>query len=212
MRFVPFNKSVCYGAVTALLATAVAAPLNVMAQPAAPVHVFFRIQTAASISGPISGRLLIFLKPGSGDKEVSVSEFNPQETWVAAREVHDLTPGTAIEFDADELAYPKAFSALPAGDYEAQAVLDTDHNYNYKERDSDDWISNVVSLPSWTPGSGADPVLTLDHHPEENPRRAAAMADAKAQAKPGIAQLEEFESTSLSLFWGHKTTIRAWVI
>ena len=212
MRFVPFNKSVCYGAVTALLATAVAAPLNVMAQPAAPVHVFFRIQTAASISGPISGRLLIFLKPGSGDKEVSVSEFNPAETWVAAREVHDLAPGTAIEFDADELAYPKAFSTLPAGNYEAQVVLDVDHSYNYKERTPEDWISNVVSLPSWTPGSGADPVLTLDHHPETNPRFASMMADAKAQAKPGVAQLEEFDSPMLSRFWGHPMKIKAWVI
>jgi enterochelin esterase-like enzyme len=212
MGFTQSGKSSSLGLMAILLA-AVSASIQLSAQAVpAPIHVFFRIQTASSISTPVSGRLLIFLKQGSGDKEVSVSEFRPEDTWVAAREVHDLTPGTAIEFDADELAYPKAFSALPAGDYEAQAVLDTDHNYNYKERDSDDWISNVVSLPSWTPGSGADPVLTLDHHPDENPRRAAIMADAKAQAKPGVAQLEEIQSPMLSRFLGHPMTIRAWVI
>jgi hypothetical protein len=204
------SRSFCFGLLPIFLVVFSASVFG-QAVPA-PVHVFFRIQTAASIDGPVSGRLLIFLKPGSGDKEVSVSEFNPQETWVAAREVHDLAPGTAIEVDADELAYPKAFSALPAGNYEAQAVLDVDHSYNYKQRVPEDWVSNVVSLPSWTPGNGADPVLTLDHHPEKDPRFISMMADAKGQAKPGAAQLEEFESPMLSRFWGHPMRIKAWVI
>jgi enterochelin esterase-like enzyme len=208
MRFVPKIKR--FEMLVLLIVTA-SIQLFGQAVPA-PVHVFFRVQTAASISAPVSGRLLVFIKQGSGDKEVSGSEFRPEDTWVAAREVHDLAPGTAIEFDADELAYPKAFSALPAGNYEAQAVLDVGHSYSYKERVPEDWISNVVQLPAWTPGTGADPVLTLDHHPEENPRRAAAMTEARAQAKPGVAQLEEFESPMLSRFWGHKTIIRAWVI
>src|SRR5580698_7358163 len=178
----------------------------------APVHVFFRVQAAASVGAPVSGRLLIFLKEGSGDKEVSLSEFHPEGTWVAAREIHDLAPGSAIEFDADEISYPKPFSSLAPGNYEAQAVLDVDHTYNYQERVPEDWISNVVQLSSWTPGSGAEPLITLDHHPEENPRMTAMMAAAKAQAKPGVAQLEEFQSPLLSRFWGHPMSIRAWVI
>ncbi len=182
-----------------------------IAQPA-PAHVFFRIQIAQSVGAPLSGRLLLFLKAGSGDKEVSVSEFHPQETWVAAREVHDLAPGSAIEFDADEIAYPKPFSALAAGTYEAQAVLDVDHTYNYIGRSPQDWISNVVDLPAWTPGSGAEPVVTLDRHTEENPRRAQMVAAAMAQAKPGVAQQEEFESPLLSRFWGRAMKIKAWVI
>ena len=208
MRFAPkLNR---LGFLATLIA---AASIQLFSQPVpAPVHVFFRIQTASSIAAPISGRLLVFIKQGTGDKEVSVSEFHPEDTWVAAREVHDLAPGTAIEFDADELAFPKPFSALAAGNYEAQAVLDVDHTYNYKERVPEDWISNVVLLPSWTPGSGDDPVITLDHHPEENPRRAAAMAAAKAQAQPGVAQLEEFQSPLLTRFWGHPVSIKAWVI
>ena len=178
----------------------------------APVHVFFRVQAAASVGGPVSGRLLIFLKEGSGDKEVSLSEFHPEGSFVAAHEIHGLAPGAAVEFDADEMAFPKPFSTLTPGNYEAQAVLDVDHKYNYQERVGEDWISDVVPLASWTPGSGAEPVITLDHHPEENPRRAAMMAAAKAQAKPGVAQLEEFKSPVLSRFWGHPMFIRAWVI
>src|SRR5260370_32936560 len=93
-----------------------------------PVHVFFRVQAPATNTAPISGRLLIFLKAGSGDPEVSVSEFHLSDTWVCAREVHDLAPGASIEVNADEIAYPRPFSALQPGIYEAQPVLASNHN------------------------------------------------------------------------------------
>jgi len=101
---------------------------------------------------------------------------------------------------------------MPAGNYEAQAVLDVDHTYNYSGRGTKDWVSDVLPLGNWKAGTGAEPLLVLDHHAEEDPRRAAAMANLKDVAKPGIAQLEEFESPSLSRFWGHPVEIRAWVI
>lgn len=174
-------------------------------------HVFFRVQAAQSLPGPVSGRLLIFFKQGTGDKEVDVSEFHPSDTAVAAREIRDLNPGASVEVDADELAYPKHFSDFAPGAYEAQAVLDIDHTYNYSGRATADWISGVVALPNFAAGA-PETTLTLDHHPEENPRRAAAMAQAKAQARPGVAQLEEFESPLLTRFWGHSMKIKAWVI
>src|SRR5579863_5003243 len=113
--------------VSLLLAWVAFASVHLCSQaaPAAqPAHTFFRVQVAATVGAPVSGRLLVFLKAGTGDKEVSISEFHPADTWVAAREVRDLAPGATVEFDADEIAYPKPFSALPAGIYEAQAVLD----------------------------------------------------------------------------------------
>jgi enterochelin esterase-like enzyme len=177
-----------------------------------PTHVFFHVVVDSSIPAPVSGRLLIFLKQGSGDKEVSTSEFHLQDTWVAAEEVHDLAPGSAVEVDADQFAFPKAFSALTAGTYEAQAVLDVGHNYNYKERVPQDWISAVALLAGWKPGTGAEPVLTLDRHPQEDAARAAAFAKLKEAATADVAQLEEFESPLLSRFWGHPVKIRAWVI
>jgi len=175
-------------------------------------HVFFHVQAAASIGAPLNGRLLIFLKQGSGDKEVSTSEFHLQDTWVAATEVRNLAPGASVEVDADQVAFPKAFAALPAGTYEAQAVLDVDHTYAYSERSPQDWISDVVALTHWTPGAGAEPVLTLDHHSLQDPKRVAAMAGVRAEAKLPIAQAEEFASPLLSRFWGHPVKIKAWVI
>jgi enterochelin esterase-like enzyme len=177
-----------------------------------PVHTFFRIQAAASLGAPVCGRLLIFLKAGSGDKEVTTSEFHPVDTWVAAREVRDLAPGSSVEVDADEMAYPKPFSSLPPGTYEAQAVLDVDHTYNYRERVPQDWISPVVTLAGWRPGVGDEPLLTLDHHAVENAERAEALAKLKQSATTNIAQLQEFESPLLSRFWGHSVKIKAWVI
>lgn len=212
MHFGRCSRFSCFTKFAVFIAAA-AASIHGLGQAApAPVRVFFRVQAASAIAAPVSGRLLVFLKQGSGDKDVETSEFRPQETWVAAQEVHDLAPGAAVEFDADRLAFPGPFSTLTVGTYEAQAVLDVDHTYNYGGRTPQDWISKVVALPAWTPGSGAEPVLTLDRHAEENLRRVQMVAAAKAQVSPGVVQIEEFESPLLSRFWGHPVRIKACVI
>ncbi len=185
---------------------------QIRAQPAASRHVFFRVQAPSSINAPISGRILIFLKAGSGDGEVNISEFHPSDTWVAAKEVRNLAPGASVEVDADDIAYPKPFSSLATGIYETQAVLDVNHNYNYRERAPDDWVSPVVMLAGWKPGAGAEPVLTLDRRIVEDPQHAAAVQKLKDVATSDVAQLEEFESPLLSRFWGHPVKIKAWVI
>jgi enterochelin esterase-like enzyme len=180
-------------------------------EAAQPARAFFRVQAPSSIAGPISGRLLIFLKAGSGDNEVNISEFHPSDTWVAAKEVRDLVPGASVEVNADEIAYPKPFSSLPPGIYEAQAVLDVNHNYNYRERSRDDWVSPVVMLAGWKPGTGTEPVMTLERRIVEDSQHAAAMEKLKA-ATSDVAQLEEFDSPLLSHFWGRPVKIKAWVI
>ena len=91
-------------------------------------------------------------------------------------------------------------------------MLDVDHSYNYSGRGPQYWVSPVVALPHWTPGEGAGPVLQLTGHPEEVPARTEALAKMKAQAVPGVAQLEELQSPLLTRFWGRPTSIRAWVI
>src|SRR3954447_18900030 len=104
-----------------LLLSIAAGPLRT--QPATTPHVFFRVEVGRSVPAPVSGRLLIFVKVGKGDQQVDTDPFHPGATWVAAREIEDAKPGSSIEVDADETAYPKPFSSMPAGDYEAQAVL-----------------------------------------------------------------------------------------
>ena len=197
----------------AVVAAAAAAcgPSHGQSAPA-QAHVFFRVQAAASLPGPVSGRLLVFVKQGSGDKDVETSEFRPEDTWVTAREVRDLKPGASVEVDADEAAYPRPFSQLGAGTYEAQAVLDVDHTFNYSGRNAKDWVSPVAALPNWTPGAGAEPALALDRHAEENARFKEALAKAAAEAKPGVAELQIFDSPLLTKFWGRPVQIKAWVI
>ncbi len=189
-----------------------AASLPIHAQQAEqPVHTFFRVQAPPS-DGPVSGRLLIFVKEGSGDKEVSTSEMHPTDSWVCAREVRDVAPGSAIEVDADEVAFPRPFSRLPAGIYEAQAVLDVNHEYAYRERVPQDWVSPVVTLAGWKPGAREEPVLNLERRVVEDPQHANALSKLKAAAPADVAQYEEFESPLLSRFWGRSMKIKAWVI
>jgi S-formylglutathione hydrolase FrmB len=191
------------------LAPALCFPAQTSEAP--PKHAFFRVQAAASVPQKLDGRLLIFVKQGAGDKEVATDEFHPSATWVAAHEIHDLAPGASVEVDADDISFPRPFSALPAGDYEAQAVLDTEHTYNYSGRNPNDWISSVINL-HWMPGVGTEPLLVLDQHAPKNERREAMISAAMAKAQPGVAQKEEMVSPSLSQFWGHPVAIRAWVI
>ena len=175
-------------------------------------HVFVQVRAAKSLSGPLNGRLLVFLKAGAGDTEVDTNEFKPSETWVAAREVHDWQAGTSVEVDADAIAFPKGFSALPAANYELQAVLDVDHTYNYGGRSANDWVSSVTPEAGWKPGGGFEPVLILDHHADGNSAMAAAIAKYKSEATADAARLEEFQSPMLTRFWGRAMTIKAWVI
>jgi enterochelin esterase-like enzyme len=152
------------------------------------------------------------LKKGSGDNKIDAEEFRPENTWVTAREVQALEPGKSIEVDAAEIAFPKSFSELPAGDYEAQAVLDVDHSYSYGGRNPGDWISGVTALAHWRPGEGPEPVFELDRHPPPKADGAAGLDKARSEAKPDVARLEEMTSPLLTRFWGHPVQIKSWII
>ncbi|HTX74694.1 MAG TPA: alpha/beta hydrolase-fold protein [Terracidiphilus sp.] len=198
------------GAIAAL-ALFLAAPMGVAQQEAPAAHTFFRVGAAAALQTPISGRLLIFLKSGTGDTTIDNDEMHPTGTWICAHEVRDLKPGDTVEVDADEAAFPQPFSALPGGVYEAQAVLDVEHDYNYHGRTTEDWVSPVVTLAGWRPGSESEPELVLDHHPPQSPQH-AALEKLKQAATSDVAQLQELQSPVLTRFWGHPVSLRAWVI
>src|SRR6266436_1915799 len=75
--------------------------LPTLAQTPQPRHVHFTVQAPPSITAPISGRLLIFLKSGSGDKTVDSNPLTPTATWVGAREVQSLGAGGSVDVDPD---------------------------------------------------------------------------------------------------------------
>src|ERR1700744_1893800 len=126
-----------------------------------PQHLFFRVTLGPQAKAAVSGRVLVFLTEGTGAKEVDDNPFSPKRVYVAAKEVTHLEPGVSVDVDTDDLAYPQGFSALKPGDYQAQAVLDTQHTYDYKGRAAGDLISSVVPLKNWTAGQGEEPSLVL---------------------------------------------------
>ncbi len=162
-----------------------------------PPHTFFRVKLAGTAKAPISGRLLVFMKLGSGDEIFDSEESVPTQVWVAARDVHDLNPGASVEIDADETAFPGPFSSMPAGNWEAQALLDVDGSYNYFGRGESDWVGPVKALPGFSPGRSAEPELTLNTHPAEE----AVVTEARTHIKDGEIEVMNCPSASLTLFW-----------
>jgi hypothetical protein len=137
---------------------------------------------------------------------VTLNEFRPSATFVAAKEISRLAPGGSVDVDTDDLAYPAPFSDLKTGDYQAQAVLDVGHTYAYSGRAAGDWVSAVAPLKGWTPGSGSGPELALTTVVPER------MLPKGTAAEEAAAHLEEMRSAALTKFWGRETYVRAWVI
>jgi len=188
-----------YAAVTAVLCL-----VSCAAQQ--PQHLFFRVTLGKQFTAPVSGRMLIFLEAGSGAKQIDENPFRPTATYVAAKEVPALAPGESIDVDTDDLAYPDGFSSLKAGDYQAQAVLDVNHTYNYSGRGAGDLVSDVVPLAGFVPGTSTEPELVLNTTVPERPAPTIA-ADAQAHL-----HREELTSAALSSFAGRAIQVRAWVV
>jgi enterochelin esterase-like enzyme len=174
-------------------------------------HVVFQVSAAPLIGAPLSGRLLIFMKRGTGDKQMDVSDPS-EDVWVAAQEVRELAPGGTVKVDADSSAYPKPLSQMPAGEYEAQALLDVNHSYNYTGRDPGDWTSPVTTVENWNPSTDVAPKLELDRRPDKDWKKVVALMAASFNLKLAGARKEEFVSQALSRFHQRRVTMRAWVI
>src|ERR1700734_219641 len=89
-----------------------------------PQHLFFRVTLGPRFSSAVSGRLLLFVSPGHGDKAVDTEMIAPSKTYGAGKEVPSFAPGQTVSIDADDLVFPGPLSDAPSGDYEVQAVLD----------------------------------------------------------------------------------------
>lgn len=187
-------------------------------------HRVFRVELGHGLTQPASGRLLLFAtaaapamaaaKDGQVD-EVDVDPLHPDQTSVAAREVSRLEPGRTVNIDADDLAFPAGYSQLPPGDYLMQAVLDTNHDYNYHGRSAGDLVSKVVKihLPTTTLAT-FDLVDTVPPRAPWNfPKGAMSdtsvrhLDEAKAHATP-----IDFSSRLLGAFWGRPIKMRGWVL
>ena len=179
----------------------------------APKHLFAHVRVSDKFSRPVSGRLLIFVQRGSsGAKQVDLNEFAPKEASVAAKEVAEIKPGDVVDVDLDDVVFPAPFSDLKPDDYQAQAVLDVGHSYNYLGRAPGDLISPVVDLKAWNPAAAASGFeITLDSEvPERTVPGQATSADNPTSQ--GSMKKLDFESAVLSRFWGRPILMNGWVV
>ena len=177
-----------------------------------PQHLFFRVTLGPQITAPASGRLLVFLKPGTEAKEIDLNQFQPSEVYVAAKEVPYLKPGDGVDINTDDVAFPGGFSSLKPGNYQAQAVLDVNHTYTYSGRTEGDLVSEVITLQKWTPGEGSEPSFTLSSTAPARQAPKLPLPPEVQKVADEHAELADFTSPLLMKFSGRETHIRAWVI
>ena len=206
-----------------LLVAALLCALPAVQASAEQVATPLRVELPAGSAGA-SGRLLVNLQPASVAEKnardgvvrsVAMSPFGGVTGTLIGMDVAWLAPGQALVVDDDAQSYPAALSALPAGDYYIQAVLDTARDNNYGGS-SDDIASTPVRI---TLGGGRGlPLLMLDQRspepgdvwdlPAEMPEAVRAQYLA---AKPHVIALDQV-SAKLSAFWGRPIHLRGWVV
>jgi enterochelin esterase-like enzyme len=170
----------------------------------APGHLRFRVALAQSLSAqPAAGRLLLFMTKKEQKGEVIEPNFlEPKSVWITGLEVQNMEPGKTIEVDGDALGFPGPFSSAPLGDYQIMALLDTNHSYTYNGKGPGDLYSEILSVKNLTPGAATAPIgLTLSKRIPDQP-----LADTES------IKLVEFESPSLTAFWGKPVKMQAGVI
>jgi len=181
-----------------------------------PKHLFFHVVLGPQQTQAVSGRLLIFVEPGTKLADIRVNEFHPSDVYVAAKDVSYWRPGESVDIDVDNIAFPAGFSSLSPGDYVAQAVLDTAHKFAYYGRVAGDLESAPTALSHWVPGQGASPELTLSQTVKERPHDwlppRLKLTPAEKQGATDSTTLFDFSSPALTQFWGRSMHIRAWVV
>src|SRR6187200_1837896 len=85
--------------------------------PAAAPPVTFKVTLGAGVGasdGPISGRLLIFMRKSDKPLEsISTDLMDPSAVYVTGSEVANVKPGEVMTIDAERESFPAAFSAAP---------------------------------------------------------------------------------------------------
>ncbi len=208
-------------AALAILALGTAAQPEAV-QAAAPL--LLQVTLSPDAPAPESGRLLVFAEPwdkatsasnGQAPASIDNDDFSPTGVAIAAQETSRIAPGETQWVDADHLAFPAPFSALPPGAYAVQVVLDVGHDYNYLGRTPQDAVSPVLKVEVGSGGALPAFVLAPGHAasaPDVPPAGAPPQAKADyAAARPDVDVID-FVSPALSAFWGRPIHMRGWVL
>ena len=189
-------------AVTALLLALGAPPAHPRSASAGIHHLLVRATLSPQrFHSPVSGRMIVLLAKGTEKKQLELGSVE-HDTWIAAREVDGLTPGASVDVDADQIAFPTGFSQAPPGDYQLQAFLDEDHSYAYNGLGPGDLFSEPLTLIGFTPAVSEPIALSLD----------IEMLPSSAPPAPAGIEPLQFESPSLTAFWGRPIDITGYVV
>ena len=173
-------------------------------------HDFFRVTLDHTFANSVSGRLLLFIAPNTGEangvKSVDMDMMSPASVYVAAKEVAHLVPGESVDIDADDVVFPRPLASAAGGSYRVQAVLDVHHNYNYMGRVAGDLLSDPVTV-SVPVSASSTPSLMLAQMVPEPPDPLAQRPDVSAALK-----VLDLVSSVLTRYWGRETHMRGWVL
>ena len=163
----------------------------------------FSVRIGAGIKGPVSGRLLVFFGPLQSASEEMTPGFGAdvEKIWIAAREVSNISPETAIDLNPDELVFPAPFSTRAHGSYQVMALLDFNHDYAYAGSSPGDIRSAVISLPDLDPARAGTMELVLN----------TRIPEPKITLPPS-SEVVDFVSPLLTAFWGRPIHMQAVVV
>ena len=128
----------------------------------------------------------------SESAEKLAPSFGPDahSVWVAAKEVHRLSPASGVDLDPTEDAYPAAFCTAPPGNYKFKVVLDVDHNFAYSDDASDGDLVGTAEQ-QLEPSSNQKISIMLSGRKSEPPLQ-----------PPPRTEIFDFVSPKLTNFWG----------
>jgi hypothetical protein len=210
-------KNFCQSLLEFLPLVLCAASLGCLAQAVSsqsPQHLFFRVTLGPQQATPVSGRLILLIKPGTKLEDVEVNEFHPSSVSIAAKDVSGWKSGESVDVDTDNIAFPGGFSKLPQGNYVVQAVLDTANRFAYYGRIAGDIESAPMPLSDWSAGQGDEPQLTLVKtiQPTTRDWLSPKLTTSEKQGAIDSTKLFDFPSPVLTQFWGRPMNLRAWVL
>ncbi len=115
---------------------------------------------ASTFAGPFTGRAVVYFSKGSGEPRYGPNWFNPQPCYSAMFKA--MKPGEAMVVeDGNAVGFPGRLSAVPAGDYSVQVVLDR----NLGGRAIGESGGNLYSIPiklSIDPSNSATTSIVCD--------------------------------------------------
>ncbi len=159
---------------------------------------------AAVRAEPATGRLVVYLiKDGAavGGADPADAPFFDDPQPMFGMDVKDLAPGAAAAIDGNATSFPAPWSALPAGRYRAQAVLDVHRDNSSWRREPGNLYSAVV--PFEVTAKDTPPPLAIKLTTVVEPR--------KTPDVPGV-EVFEVRSALLSDFHGRDVSLRAGVM